>query len=272
MSSLNSPIQPQAPFSYDNSTPPPPPPKPSAHSSGRGTPLTGPPLPPPPPGQSPYPTHSNTPGAQGQGQFDAHVFEQIPPPEPGWLPDVVKQQKCVYSCDLEWTSLTASSVADLTTILSDPSLQSALAAQHPSLQTSNAHLSSLLSANLTLANHLTQLESHLRTRRLATQSRLLALRALERQWRGKQSEQDAALADFSAPALYQRLVSAGADGEDVCRGMEESFLHGAGDTGGSMSEREIQEFVRRYREARRVAFLRRERKERWDEGRVGGWR
>lgn len=42
--------------------------------------------------------------------------------------------------------------------------------------------------------------------------------------------------------------------------------------GGIASEREVSEFVRRVREARRVAYLRRERKERWDEGRIGGLR
>jgi hypothetical protein len=38
------------------------------------------------------------------------------------------------------------------------------------------------------------------------------------------------------------------------------------------AEREVAEFVRTFREARVLAYLRRERKERWDEGRVGGWR
>lgn len=56
--------------------------------------------------------------------------------------------------------------------------------------------------------------------------------------------------------------------------MEESFLHArdGGGEEGKVSEMEVVEFVRRYRDARKVAFLRRERKERWDEGRVGGWR
>lgn len=52
------------------------------------------------------------------------------------------------------------------------------------------------------------------------------------------------------------------------RGMEESWL----EEGGLAGEREVGEFVRRVREARRVGFLRGERKGRWDEGRVGGWR
>jgi hypothetical protein len=34
----------------------------------------------------------------------------------------------------------------------------------------------------------------------------------------------------------------------------------------------VGEFVRRLREAKKVAYLRRERKDRWDDGRVGGWR
>lgn len=60
----------------------------------------------------------------------------------------------------------------------------------------------------------------------------------------------------------------------MCRGLEESFLEGEG-SGGSdtvASEREVAEFVRRLREGRKVAYIRAERKERWDEGRVGGWR
>jgi hypothetical protein len=34
----------------------------------------------------------------------------------------------------------------------------------------------------------------------------------------------------------------------------------------------VTDFVRRLREGRKIAYLRAERKERWDEGRVGGWR
>jgi hypothetical protein len=55
----------------------------------------------------------------------------------------------------------------------------------------------------------------------------------------------------------------------VCRALEESFLEG---DGGTATEREVVEWVRRYREAKKVHYSRRERKERWDEGRVGGWR
>ena len=42
--------------------------------------------------------------------------------------------------------------------------------------------------------------------------------------------------------------------------------------GGVATEREVMDFIKRYREAVKVAYLRRQRKARWDEGRVSGWR
>jgi hypothetical protein len=94
------------------------------------------------------------------------------------------------------------------------------------------------------------------------------MRALEGQWRTKQSEQDEALRDFSAPAMYQKLGATIDEGEALAKAMDDSFLEGEGEA----PEREVAEYVRRLREARRVGYLRRERKERWDEGRIGGWR
>ena len=79
---------------------------------------------------------------------------------------------------------------------------------------------------------------------------------------------DDALAPFAPKALYQRLSAAVAEGEAVCVALEETFL----EEGGRAGEREVGEFVKRFREGRKGVWLRRERKERWDEGRVGGWR
>jgi hypothetical protein len=121
---------------------------------------------------------------------------------------------------------------------------------------------------VSLANSLLKTEQHLQSARQHTQSRLLALRALERQWRQRQTEQDAALRDFSASALYQRLAVAVGEQEGLCHALEEGFL----EEDGIASEREVGDFVRRVREAKKVGYLRRERKERWDEGRIGGWR
>lgn len=165
--------------------------------------------------------------------------------------------------------------ADLQHILSDLSLQQSLihspTTAHPSLPASTAPLQSLLSDNLALAHSLKALESRIQAQRQATQSRLLSLRAMEGQWRAKQAEQDAALRDFSPPSLYQRLSASVGEQDALCRTLENSFLEGEDDEG-QASERDVADFVRRLREARKVAYLRRERKERWDEGRVGGWR
>lgn len=145
---------------------------------------------------------------------------------------------------------------------------------HESLRASTAPLQALLAQNVQLAESLKQLESHVQHQRDGTQSRLLSLRALERQWKAKQAEQDEALREFSPPALYQRLSAAVGEQEALCRGLEESFLEGEGVGGHDAiaSEREVIDFVRHIREGRKIAYLRAERKERWDEGRVGGWR
>lgn len=74
--STHSPHQPQNQLGFDPSTPPPPPPKP-AYSSGHATPSAGPPRPPP---------------------LGQPTFASIPPPEHGWLPDIVKDTMLVALC------------------------------------------------------------------------------------------------------------------------------------------------------------------------------
>ncbi|KAF2746422.1 hypothetical protein M011DRAFT_445195 [Sporormia fimetaria CBS 119925] len=252
-----SPRQSQHLFQYNPSTPPPPPPKPATHSSRHGTPQTGPPLPPPPPPQH----YDDQTYATARPQPQEQDQPPIPLPEDGWLPAVLKDKTTV----------------DLHHVLQTPELQHAIIhnpeTTHPSIPASTAPLQALLAQNIALAEQLKGIESHLRHQREAMQSRLLSLRALERQWRAKEAEQDAALRDFSPPALYQRLSAAVGEQEALCRGLEESFLDGsAGESDAVANDREVAEFVRRLREARKIAYLRAERKERWDDGRVGGWR
>jgi hypothetical protein len=56
--------------------------------------------------------------------------------------------------------------------------------------------------------------------------------------------------------------------ELLVRSLEESWL----EDDGVASDREVGDFLRRVKDGRKTAFLMRERKARWDEGRVGGWR
>ena len=79
---------------------------------------------------------------------------------------------------------------------------------------------------------------------------------------------DTALSPFSPSALYQRLVQAIQEQEEYCRVLEESFLEGEGKAG----EKEVTDWIKGFREGRKLAYKRVESKARWDEGRVGGWR
>jgi predicted nucleic acid-binding Zn-ribbon protein len=126
----------------------------------------------------------------------------------------------------------------------------------------------LLESNVALASSLQKTEARLVHQRAETQSRLLALRALEQQHKSKIVETEDALRSFSPMALYQRLNASVQEQEALVKGIEESFL----DEGGVSTDRELADFIRRVREAKKLAFLRAQRKERWDEGRVGGWR
>ncbi|KAL6858598.1 hypothetical protein J3F83DRAFT_351381 [Trichoderma novae-zelandiae] len=266
------------PPDYHAPTPPILPPKPSSQEPSRiGTPASG--APPPAPSslseagqQYRASVLSSVAAAAGAG---AGATPPLPPPphtpssitraaeipDPGdqWLPQVVQDK----------------SKQDIADILSSPALLNALTnapqAIHPSLLASHASLSAALAANADLATRLLDAETRLSRQRSATQGQLLSAHALERQWRQRQTDMDTALARFSPAALYQLLAQSVQEQALVCQAMEESFLDVDADAGAT-GEREAADWIRRYREAKVQFYLRQERKERWDEGRVGGWR
>ena len=164
---------------------------------------------------------------------------------------------------------------DLEEIFKNSNLLNSLAhaplTAHPSTLTSSHSVQSALSQNIALAQHVSSFSAQLEQQRTQTSAQLLATHALERQWRQKQSEMDRALSEYSPSSLYQRMGSGVVEQEGICRAMEESFVDGDVVTG-KRTEREIQEWVKGYREERKRYYGRREKKERWDEGRVGGWR
>jgi len=139
---------------------------------------------------------------------------------------------------------------------------------HPAIPASQQALRPLIESNIHLSTSLLDLEGRLNRQREETQSRLLALRALEQQHRSKLAETENALSSFSPMALYQRLSASVQEQDQLLRGIEDSWV----EEGGVASEREVADFVKSVKDAKKMAFLRRERKERWDEGRVGGWR
>ncbi|KAK0342606.1 hypothetical protein LTR02_016816 [Friedmanniomyces endolithicus] len=239
-------------------SPQPHPPAPPPKHSGSSTPARGPPLPPPPPGAQHHNGPSELDGNQTalNSQYRPAQMPPIPAIEQKWLPHTLQDR----------------TTADLHAILNDQTLQMALLdspdTTHPAIPASQQALYPLIDTNIHLASSLQDLEAHLTTLRNQTQSRLLSLKALEQQHRSKVAETENALVDFSPMALYQRLSTGVREQDELLWGVEESWL----EEEGIASEREVVEFVRRVKEGKRVAFLRRERKGRWDEGRVGGWR
>jgi hypothetical protein len=128
-----------------------------------------------------------------------------------------------------------------------------------------------------LAKELSQLESQLRAERDKTAQLMLNHTSLQQQWRRKQSEMDNALSPWQPRAMYQRLVASIGEQEALLRAIHESFLEGHGDgsassVDGKASDREVAEWIRRIREGTTTLERRRELKNRWDEGRVGGFR
>ncbi|KAK2054843.1 hypothetical protein LY76DRAFT_663687 [Colletotrichum caudatum] len=248
----------------DAAAPPVLPPKPGSHETSRiGTPITS---------NSPRPSTSagvgpdanSASGGRTQLVYQPAGLELArtePVSDPGdqWLPRMLQDK----------------SKQDLADIATSPELLNALthapSTIHPSLSSSHQALQSALAENLELASRLVELESRLAHQRSTTQAQLLSTHALERQWRQKQSDMDHALAPFSPASMYQRLGQGVHEQASVCHVLEESFIEGEGD-GAYASERETLDWIKRYRDAKVLYYLRQERKERWDEGRVGGWR
>ncbi|KAF9767923.1 hypothetical protein IL306_014863, partial [Fusarium sp. DS 682] len=243
-------------------TPPVLPPKPGSHETSRIATPTSASVPPPSEGR--IPSNTVNPAAAS-----------IPDPGDQWLPQILQDKSYVIPQPNKNATLTLKRKQDLAELLGNPTLLNALTHSpesiHPSLLASHQALSAALIENIELASQLTDMEARLSHQRATTQAQLLSTHTLERQWRQKQSDMDHALAPFSPSALYQQLGQGVQEQASVCEAMEESFLDGEGE-GVSATEREVTDWVRRYREAKVQYYLRQERKERWDEGRVGGWR
>ena len=164
------------------------------------------------------------------------------------------------------------SLSDLQTVHQKASLKEALifapSTTHPAYSASLQPLDDLLAHNIALAQQILAFSTQLAQQRQKTESQLLLCHALERQWRQKQSALDDALAPWSHRALHQRLVGSISEQNILTRALEDSFVEGEG----KATDREVGEFMKRYREGWKTYWVRRERRERWDEGRVGGWR
>ncbi|CCX06646.1 hypothetical protein FPQ18DRAFT_424317 [Pyronema domesticum] len=153
---------------------------------------------------------------------------------------------------------------DLQYLLHSPPLLNALFhTTHPIAASTSSVLTSALTTNLNLTSNLQTLETQLDSLRDSTQQKLLETKQLERVWRDKEKEMYQALQPYSSVAQEQRLRQAAEESEKMAEDIVERFLAGDG---------EVEEFLKTYREVRKVQTLRKERGARWREGRVAGWR
>lgn len=164
------------------------------------------------------------------------------------------------------------STADLSKLLSDPELLSAVAQTHPAYTVSLQPLQHQISQNLSLASQVASTEAQLKALRDKTGQLVLQHTSLQTQWRRKQAEMDEALAPWGPRVMYQRLAAGINEQENVLLAVQESFLDGNSDTSYVASEKEVTDWVKRIREGAALLEKRRETRARWDEGRVGGWR
>ncbi|KAF3929290.1 hypothetical protein AA313_de0207522 [Arthrobotrys entomopaga] len=272
---------PPIPPYYDPSPsglPPPPPPKPNSNNASRsGTPYNNPSQFAPP--QLPH---------QQQQQQQLQPAGGAVPPSSGHSPNQPSPELFIPSV------LQDKSRDDLLHILHSQHLLDALyLAHHPSSQQNLTILTTALASNAAHATRLQSLSVAVDHQRATTSSTLLKTRQLERSWREKENEMDVALNRFSARALHARLGQAVGEADAVSRALEESFLEddglgdadgefgghsagngggGGGGKGGVKAGKDVDNFVKSYRGVRALYHLRKERKERWDENRVGGWR
>jgi hypothetical protein len=72
------------------------------------------------------------------------------------------------------------------------------------------------------------------------------------------------LKPFSPPALYSKLEALATESELFSETLATSFLEG--------EDGDVTDFIREYRAHRKQYHIRRERKEKWQQGQVAGWR
>ncbi|KAF3078655.1 hypothetical protein TWF569_011945 [Orbilia oligospora] len=270
-------IPPVPPY-YDptSSIPPPPPPKPNSNNASRSG--------------TPYNPSQFAPPISPQQQLQQQQHQQHQQQQIGQVPLSLSQNTGAPAELFIPAVLQDKSRDDLLHILHSQHLLDALyLAHHPSSPQNLTSLTTSLSSNAAYAKRLQSLNAAVDHQRATTSSSLLKTRQLERSWREKENEMDVALNRFSARALHARLGQAVGEADAVSRALEESFLEddglgdadgeyiggaGVGGGGGSgvKASKDVDNFVKSYRGVRALYHLRKERKERWDENRVGGWR
>ncbi|KAK9462902.1 uncharacterized protein V1516DRAFT_671440 [Lipomyces oligophaga] len=159
---------------------------------------------------------------------------------------------------------------ELASLITDDAVLSAyFTAQHPVSKSHLSTIQSLVSAIDTVGQRIASAEPALAESRTRAAAALREAQHLDTEWHVKEREMYESLQPFSAPRLRSRLVNATAEAEHVSEALATSFLDQS-NIGGQRDADAAAQFVREYRQVRRIFHLRKERLERWNEERVGG--
>ncbi|CCG84251.1 protein of unknown function [Taphrina deformans PYCC 5710] len=161
------------------------------------------------------------------------------------------------------------SLSELNAILENPQLLEAIYwAKHPLPIQYTQVLAEIEDEQQKLRIDLEKLSPEVLEKKFEAENSLIKTKHLQDEWEAVERSMYSALKPYTSDALYTRLQAAVSDSEKLSDSLVSSFL----DAGPSPLNDDIHDFIKEYRQTRKIHHLRSERLARWKDGRVGGFR
>lgn len=158
---------------------------------------------------------------------------------------------------------------ELQVLLHDPDLLEALfLARHPHPVQYAQVLEDTERKQAELRAHVEALRPEVLEKRFEVENALMKMKALERDWEDTERQMYNSMKPMSPVALQARLQAAVTDSQAMSDSMLTSFL----DFGSAPNNDNIQDFIKDYRQVRKLYHLRSARLARLKEGRISGFR
>ncbi|KAG4303860.1 hypothetical protein PORY_002748 [Pneumocystis oryctolagi] len=153
---------------------------------------------------------------------------------------------------------------DLKSILDDFSLLDAiLNTTHPKvLQQTNA-LKEAYKTNIKFSEELLNQKSSFLDLQRSVENALNEVKKYEEQWESVSKEMVDSLKFYSKPYLLTQLDNATKEANDFSNALQKMFLENKKDS-------DVSGFIKKYRQARKLYYLRLEKKEQWESGKISG--
>lgn len=167
------------------------------------------------------------------------------------------------------TFLESRTAAELQALLENPEMVDQIYfAEHPQPKEQAQHLAKLESKQQQLRIDDERIRTRVVELKLEVENALIETKELEREWENTELTMYSSLKPYTSTALHSRLQAATGEAEATTESLLSSFLEVVSKAEGD----EVHDFVKEYRNARKLYHLRREHLARWNDGRVGGFR